>query len=670
MTTIPKKQTARASKSTASKGASVSKAQLSKPQISQEELQDMQGQISAISRTMAVIEFDLDGTIRSANDNFLAAVGYRREEVVGRHHRMFVEPAYADSAEYREFWEKLRAGQFHAGEFKRVGKGGRLVKLQASYNPIFDAQGRPYKVIKYAADRTADDNEARAKEMVEMLRIRSALDGSTTAVMIADTNFNIVYMNAAVKKLLTTHEAAIQKDIPQFQVEGLLGRSIDSFHRNPAHQRNVLQKARGSHFARISAGGRRMDLMTTTAIGADGKVAGYTVIWNDVTDQVNAQNDVERVLKAAIDGDLTQRLEASQYEGFLKSIAEGMNHLLDSVAESFGHVKVAIDQVGEASTQLRSTSQLMSSSSVGLNTAAMDSAGALQRSSEMVNANAENAAMANQLVSLTSTAAQSGTSRMQEMSNAMSEINSSAQQIAKIIKVIDEIAFQTNLLALNAAVEAARAGRHGKGFAVVAQEVRSLAERSAKAAKETAQLIEDSVSKVADGVRIADATRGALQEIVGNVGKVVDLVGEIATASSEQSRTIKQVTDSMGQVTEGAQAGSQQSNEVAAAAEEMSRQMEIVRKRMAKYRVPSVNNGGLPDVSPEMLAQLANLLRQQGVSLPGNGFRPPPLPAPIHLSGSNGHSHSNGHANGHKNGHSDPKSVLPLDRDERGFGGF
>jgi hypothetical protein len=157
---------------------------------------------------------------------------------------------------------------------------------------------------------------------------------------------------------------------------------------------------------------------------------------------------------------------------------------------------------------------------VQLNRAAEESSTSLAKAAEMVRANAENAAMANQLVTQTSSAAQDGQARMHDMSGAMSEINASAQQIAKIIKVIDEIAFQTNLLALNAAVEAARAGRHGKGFAVVAQEVRNLAERSAKAAKETAQLIEDSVAKVGQGVRIASDTRGALEVIIGNVAKV------------------------------------------------------------------------------------------------------------------------------------------------------
>jgi methyl-accepting chemotaxis protein len=282
----------------------------------------------------------------------------------------------------------------------------------------------------------------------------------------------------------------------------------------------------------------------------------------------------------------------------------------------------------------------------------------------MVRSNAENAAMANQLVTQTSVAARDGQGRMQDMSSAMAEINGSAQQIAKIIKVIDEIAFQTNLLALNAAVEAARAGRHGKGFAVVAQEVRNLAERSAKAAKETAQLIEDSVAKVGQGVKIAGETRGALQEIITNVAKVVDLAGEIATASGEQSRTLGSVSESMGQVTENAQAGSQQSNEVASAAEEMGRQMEVLKQRMNAYKLANHSKAELPPgISPELLEQVAALLMARGM-----------LPAGAMGHNDNGREPrraTNGHAPvAHAATGTDPRAILPLDRDERGYRGF
>jgi methyl-accepting chemotaxis protein len=647
---------------------------------------NFQGQMGAISRSMATIEFALDGTILDANQNFLTVMGYSKDEVVGKHHRMFVDAAFAASAEYTHFWANLNAGKAQTSEFRRVGKGGREVWIQASYNPILDSNDRPFKVVKFATDITAQtlaarDDEGKKRAIAEGLRIRSALDGATTGLMIADENFNIVYANESLTRLLTLHDAALQRDLPAFRAAAVVGSNIDIFHKNPSHQRRMLAALRGHHRTQISLGGRTFNLIAGTARDSAGNVAGFSLEWADVTDEVEAQNEVSRVLDAAVEGDLTLRIDAGRFSGFLRGIGENMNRLLDSVAESFGSVKMAIDQVGQAATQLLTTSQLMSSSSVQLNQAADESSGALGKVAQGVKANAENAAMANQLVTQTSSAAQSGQGRMEEMSSAMSAINTSAQQIAKIIKVIDEIAFQTNLLALNAAVEAARAGRHGKGFAVVAQEVRSLAERSAKAAKETATLIEDSVAKVGQGVAIADSTRGALKEIVTNVVKVVDLAGDIAAASNEQSSALAAVADSMRQVTEGAQAGSQQSNEVASAAEEMGRQMTVLKESLDKYRVNTPATGsfsamtaGLP---PGMLEQVMAALRASGMALPSAATAPKAAPAKQNgqnghgaQNGQNGHAaKSNGH-NGYLNGGKDPRGVLPLDRDERGFKGF
>ncbi len=758
--------------------------------------------LRAVAQVMAVVELQLDGTVIAANERFCAALGVRRDEVVGRPHRGFVDPGFAAGAAYAELWARLRAGEAQQVEVPWRARDGRTVWFAAAYAPIVDAAGKPTKVLELGTDVTArreleiaaaanarvrsaldgvstnvmianpafeivymnpslvetlraaerqiqqdlpgfavdgligrsiDDfhkhprhqrgvltrmaeghaarislggltfdlkvtaardargalvgygvewanvtaalqaEAERARLVAEALRVKGALDGASTNVMIANDQFEIVYMNHTLVEMMRKNEAAIRKELPQFRVEGLIGMSIDRFHKNPGHQRSVLSNLTGRHAVSLTLGGRMFALGAAAARDERGHVVGYSVEWRDVTEETIAQREVERVLTAAVEGDLTQRIPTEGLSGFVRSIGEGMNRLIDSIADSLRQVKIAVEQIGQASTELGATSQMMSSSSVELNRAAEESSTAMARSADMVKSSADNAAMANQLVSQTSHAAQGGQKRMEEMTGAMGDINGSAQQIAKIIKVIDEIAFQTNLLALNAAVEAARAGRHGKGFAVVAQEVRNLAERSAKAAKETAQLIEDSVGKVAQGVRIADATRGALSEIVGNVAKVVDLVGEIATGSNEQSRTIRAVTDSIRQVAESAQAGSQQSNEVAAAAEELGRQMEILKGRTDKYTVgASAASAAMPaGVTPQMLEQIIALLRAQGLAAPApsadrNGHGSSGHGSNGH--GSNGHG-SNGHGNG-ANGHVDPRAVLPLDRDERGFGGF
>jgi methyl-accepting chemotaxis protein len=636
-----------------------------------QQMEEMRRQLDGISRSLSVIEFDMDGNVLDANQNFLGALGYGRDEVVGQHHRMFLDPAYASSADYREFWTGLRRGETQTAEFRRQGKGGRSVFIQASYIPIVDGKGKPYKVIKYATDLTAEKlraerlvKEERERILRETARTRSALDASTTLVMMADEKLAIIYVNDAMKAFLNRFEDELRKDLPRFDPERLMGSALDSFHKRPEQQRRLLEGLKEPHKERMQLGGRVMDVAIIVARDAEGKTIGYATEWIDQTEQVLAQSEVEQLLKSAVDGDLTRRLDASRYDGFVRQIAEGMNRLLDSISASFRQVKTAVEQIGEAATQLRTTSQMMSSGAVELNRAADDSSSSLTKAAEMVRANAENAALANQLVTQTSSAAQDGQQRMQDMNSAMGTINSSAQQIAKIIKVIDEIAFQTNLLALNAAVEAARAGRHGKGFAVVAQEVRNLAERSAKAAKETAQLIEDSVEKVAQGVKIAESTRGALEAIIGNVAKVVDLAGEIATASDEQSRTLAAVTKSMTQVTENAQAGSQQSNEVASAAEEMGRQMDVLKERVDAYKVVGANKelGLPPGVSAELVEHVAQLLLSRGLITSRR--------VSANDQSENGRAARGANHAAVPAAPADPRLVLPLDADERGFGGF
>ena len=633
-----------------------------------QQLDDVVRQLDGISRSMAVIEFDMDGKILTANDNFLNAMGYKKSEIIGRQHRMFLEPAYATSAEYREFWARLRDGETQTAEFRRLGKGGKEVFIQASYIPIADSNGKPYKVVKYATDLTAQKHETerlvseeRARIMLATQRSRGALDGATTPIMTVNEKLEIIYLNEAMKSYMRRFEADIRKESPRFDLATLIGTNIDVLCKHPQQLRRIMEGITQPEKARIKLGERIVDQVIVVARDEAGKAIGYSAEWLDRTEEILAQREVEQVLKAAVEGDLTRRLDVGRYEGFVRQIAEGMNSLVDSFAESFRHVKGAVEQIGEAATQLRTTSQMMSSSAVQLNRAAEESSGSLRKASEMVRTSADNAAMANQLVTQTSTAAQGGQARMRDMSAAMNDINASAQQIAKIIKVIDEIAFQTNLLALNAAVEAARAGRHGKGFAVVAQEVRNLAERSAKAAKETAQLIEDSVDKVSQGVKIADNTRSALDEIIGNVAKVVDLAGEIAMASDEQSRTLATVTESMSQVTENAQAGSQQSSEVASAAQEMGRQMEVLRERVQAYKVPpsAASDLGLPaGMSPELLEQIAHYLLARGMS-----------PRAAAQAGQDNSRPARQQAAA-AGAAPDPKLVLPLDSDERGYGGF
>ncbi len=269
----------------------------------------------------------------------------------------------------------------------------------------------------------------------------------------------------------------------------------------------------------------------------------------------------------------------------LQETAAAYTQMNEGLNDTLQQVDSVVVQVGQATEQVQASSQDLAANAQEQSASVEEVASNLEESNSQVKASAENASFANQLASQTSTLASVGLEKMKTMTTAMDSISRSSQEIAKIIKVIDEIAFQTNLLALNAAVEAARAGQHGRGFAVVAQEVRNLAERSAKAAHSTAELIEDSNRRVQEGVSISAETSTSLGEIVQNVVKVKDLVAEIAAASEEQSKALGQINIAMSQVSQGTQSNSSQSEELASTADELGGLADRLREEVARFQL-------------------------------------------------------------------------------------
>jgi methyl-accepting chemotaxis protein len=491
------------------------------------ELADLRGQVQAIGRSQAVIEFALDGTIQTANENFLKAVGYSLEEVRGQHHRMFVEPAERETAAYQRFWTQLGHGEYQSGQFRRIAKGGREVWLQASYNPIFDAGGKPIKVVKYCTDVT--DQKMRAADFEGQVK---AIDKSQAVI---EFELNGVIRNANENFLRTVG----------YSIDEIRGRHhrmfVEAAYAQSAEYRAFWEKlGRGEYdagvYRRLGKGSREIWLQ-----------ASYNPIFD-------ASGRPVKVVKYASDVSAQKKL------------TERLSRVMAEIRTAGTEIQLSAEEIssGNASLSARVEAQ---AASLEETTASM------MRMTETVRENAENASQANQLALAACDYAERGGKIMHDAVGAMQVINESSRRIADIIGVIDAIAFQTNLLALNAAVEAARAGEQGRGFAVVASEVRSLAGRSAAAAKEIKELIQDSVTKIGDGSRLVEQSGEGLTDIVASVKKVTDIVGEISAASAEQASGIEQVGKAVASMDESTQQNAALVEQAAAASESIVQQV-------------------------------------------------------------------------------------------------
>jgi methyl-accepting chemotaxis protein len=422
----------------------------------------LQAQLDAIDKVQAVVEFDLDGTLITANAYFLRMMGYEPADVQGRKDTLFVA-ADGASGEYRRLWEKLQRGEYDADQYKRLAKGGREVWLQGSYNPILDSQGKPFKVVLYASDMTA-----------------------------------------------------------QIRLSQQMAESVAK---------------------------------------------------------------TQEIIRAATEGDLSRRLDVAGKGGELMTLGNAINQLLESVSDIVSNVKGAASEVLRGAEEISQGNANLSQRTEEQSSSLEQTASSMEEMTSTVKQNADNAGQANQLATAARDQAEKGGAVVGSAVKAMADINESSKKIADIIGVIDEIAFQTNLLALNAAVEAARAGEQGRGFAVVATEVRSLAGRSATAAKEIKELIQDSVRKVGDGSLLVTQSGQTLEQIVMSVKKVSDIVAEIAAASREQSSGIEQVNKAVMQMDEMTQQNAALVEQATAASQSMADQARDLTTMMQKYRV-------------------------------------------------------------------------------------
>ncbi|MEJ0039083.1 MAG: methyl-accepting chemotaxis protein [Gammaproteobacteria bacterium] len=419
-------------------------------------------------------------------------------------------------------------------------------------------------------------------------RLKQALDSVTANVMVADASHNIMYTNPAVDSMLRTAESDLRKDLPNFSAAAVRGSNIDIFHKNPAHQRNMLAALRTTHRAQIAVGGRTFALVATPVFGAAGERLGTVVEWADRTQEIAIERELQNMLAEVNGGNLRKRIEMAGKSGFFEMTSRGVNQLADNMADLVSRVKSAAGEVFRGAEEISSGNANLSSRTEQQSSSLEETASSMEEMTSTVKQNADNAGQANQLASAARDQAEKGGNVVGRAVKAMTGINESSKKIADIIGVIDEIAFQTNLLALNAAVEAARAGEQGRGFAVVASEVRSLAGRSATAAKEIKDLIQDSVKKVEDGSVLVAQSGQTLEQIVSSVKKVSDIIAEIAAASREQSSGIEQVNRAVMQMDEMTQQNAALVEEATASSKAMADQARQLNGLLSRYQVDAL----------------------------------------------------------------------------------
>ena len=535
------------------------------------------GMVSAINQSQAVILFSPDGNIVKANENFLSAMGYSESEIEGKHHSLFVTREYASSQEYKDFWSVLRSGEAHSGEFCRVNNKGEDVWIQASYNPILDSNGQPFKVVKFATDITAEKakNAYFEGQLTAISKSQAVIEFDLDGVILdANSNF-LSALGYTLDEVKGKHHSIFVEP---------------AFKNSPEYAAFWEQLRKGVYasgeYKRISKLGNAVYIQASynPILDQNGNPFRVVKYATDITGRTVAVDSIKTVMSKLTEGDLLHNIE-EPLDGDFKVLGESINQFVDELRDTIIKIHDAVETIDTASNEIATGNADLSSRTEQQASSLEETASAMEELTGTVKLNAENADQAKGLASQASDVASEGGKVIEQVVHTMGEINDSAQRISDIIGVIDGIAFQTNILALNAAVEAARAGEQGRGFAVVASEVRTLAQRSAEAAKDIKGLISTSVEKITNGNVLVNKSGETMADIVTAIKRVNDIMSEIAAASSEQATGIQEVNNAVVQMDEMTQQNAALVEEAAAAADSMRQQSGQLAQRVAVFKV-------------------------------------------------------------------------------------
>jgi methyl-accepting chemotaxis protein len=512
---------------------------------------ELEAIVSAIDKSTAMIEFSMDGVILSANSSFLKVVGYTLDEIRGKHHSLLVTEQYKSSSEYQEFWTKLNRGQYQSAEYKRIGKGGREVWIQASYNPILDSKGKPFKVVKFATDVTQQKLSAAdySGQIAAISRSTAVIEFSMDGTILAANDNFLAAMGYGLDEVKGKHHSIF----------------VDEAFKRSDEYRGFWEKLnqgqyQQAQFKRLGKAGREVWIQASynpilDLNGKPFKVVKYaSIITKHVKAKVELQEKVESILtvvRAASEGDLTQEIVVSGSDA-VGQMADGLAHLFKSLRQSIRQILQNAQSVGVSAEKLMALSSQMAGDAAGTAGQAKivsTASGEVSKNLSVLVTGGEEMLGSIRLIAKNSNesarvakeaVASSGSAKL-----TISQLGDSSAEIGKVLKAITSVAQQTNLLALNATIEAARAGESGKGFAVVAHEVKELAKETARATDEIGLKIEAIQSSTKSAVL-------AIAQIDSVINQIDQISVSIASALEEQTATTNEMGRNVNEAATGA----------------------------------------------------------------------------------------------------------------------